>query len=172
MFTAARYIFRQSALCLNNATQPETLQSLHALRLLPASRTIHATSVSRISFMSHAHSLHDRGSSILQSLFSRVRYALPGRSRIVRPPLPASRYNQSRPPPNVGEDGPPRQAVFWGIIVLNGAVYLAWQRAYYEYVRCLLIPTIGELADQHDTPRNKAEIQVSTDGSSRISPSA
>lgn len=28
-----------------------------------------------------------------------------------------------------------RKVVFWGIIGLNGIVYLGWQRAYYEYVR-------------------------------------
>ena len=57
------------------------------------------------------------------------------RSRILRsfPSSPTARPSNTRP--NLDSDGPPRQVIFWGILVLNGIIYVAWQRAYYEYVR-------------------------------------
>lgn len=72
--------------------------------------------------------------AVVRSLSSRILYAA-HRSRILRPLPAVTKLENSNTRPNLDPDGPPRQVVFWGILALNGVVYLAWQQAYSDYVR-------------------------------------
>lgn len=134
MFTV-QYALRTSALNLRHAAYPLAQQSLRFqyASIPPCGlRLIHTTQSLRIpGITKRPHSLQD--SRMLQFLSDRIRYAT-HRSRTLRS-LPTSSYRSGNPPPNFDSDGPPRQVVFWGILALNGLVYLAWQRAYFEYVR-------------------------------------
>lgn len=170
-----QYALRTSARSLKHAAYPLAQQSLRFryASIPPCGlRLIHTTQSLRIPFTTkHAHSLQD--SRMLQFLSNKIRYAT-HRSRNLRPLPSSSSYRSAgRSPPNFDSDGPPRQVVFWGILALNGLVYLAWQRAYFEYVRdharCL---SVNSLAECSGISRHRTETLVCIDGWLRTSPSA
>lgn len=84
--------------------------------------------------------------SILRFVPNKARYATHRSSRISRIPFNAGRAQSRGPIPPRGPQGAwqrfreqldaiPNAAIFWSILALNGAVYVAWNLAYFNYVR-------------------------------------
>ena len=127
---------------LNCVSRCSTRPASAICRPLPTKYFTHAIHPATSSGARTITSSHSRPheTTLLQFIQDRIAYAT-HRSRLFRPlsrsGRPSGRFDDGN---EGGSRGPwfnniPDNAVIWGILGLNGLIYLAWQRAKYDYVR-------------------------------------
>ena len=126
---------------LNCVSRCSTRPASAICRPLPTkyfTNAIHPATNSGARTITSSHS-RPHETTLLQFIQDRITYAT-HRSRLFRPlsrgSRPSGRFDDGN---GGGSRGPwfnniPDNAVIWGILGLNGLIYLAWQRAKYDYV--------------------------------------